>query len=93
MDLKIINKTNNKEVIEVSINSMDSSENLYDLVNKKIGHDITKDNAYILKIGNKYIQYKNQYLYIFYQNFIVEKNVLILFQFSKGLISDKDEHR
>ena len=48
------------------------------MVNKKIGYDITKDNAYILKIGNKYIQYKNQYLYIFYQNFIVEKNVLTL---------------
>ena len=78
MDLKIINKTNNDEVIEVSINSMDSSKNLYDLVNKKIGYDITKDNAYILKIGDKYIQYNNQYLYVFYPNFISEKNILTL---------------
>ena len=78
MDLIIINKTNNDEVIEVSINSMDSSENLYDLVNKKIGYDITKDNAYILKIDGKYIQYKNQYLYFFYQNFILENNILTL---------------
>lgn len=91
MDLKIINKTNNDEVIEVSINSMDSSKNLYDLVNKKIGYDITKDNAYILKIGDKYIQYNNQYLYVFYPNFISEKNILTLerlgdFIFVKNLL-------
>ena len=91
MDLKIINKTNNDEAIEVSINLMDFSENLYDLVNKKIGYDITKDNAYILKIGDKYIQYNNQYLYVFYPNFISEKNILTLerlgdFIFVKNLL-------
>ena len=86
MDLKIINKTNNDEVIEVSINSMDSSKNLYDLVNKKIGYDITKDNAYILKIGDKYIQYNNQNLYVFYQNFISEKNVLTLERLSNFIL-------
>ena len=86
MDLKIINKTNNDEAIEVSINLMDFSENLYDLVNKKIGYDITKDNAYILKIGDKYIQYNNQNLYVFYQNFISEKNVLTLERLSNFIL-------
>ena len=86
MDLKIINKTNNDEAIEVSINLMDFSENLYDLVNKRIGYDITKDNAYILKIGDKYIQYNNQNLYVFYQNFISEKNVLTLERLSNFIL-------
>ena len=69
MDLKIINKTDNDNIIKVSINSTDSTEHLYDLVSQKIGHDITKDNEYFLKIGHKYFSYTNQYIYDFHYNF------------------------
>ena len=77
MDLTIINKSDNDHIIKVSINSTDSTEYLYNLVSQKVGHDITKDNEYFLKILDKYFSYTNQYIYDFHY-YLREHKVLTL---------------
>ena len=65
MILKIINNIDNKnDVIEISINKLDAIKALYNLISDKIGFDISKDNKYLLKLGNKYLTFMKQNLYI-----------------------------
>ena len=68
------------DIIEVSINSMDTVEKLYDLINDKIGKNINlehPDNSYILKYGNRYLNCLKSMIFEFnfFQN---NKNISFL---------------